>query len=101
MEKLKSKREEVKKKQKFKDILNGFNLIKEKLGEGEAKIDPKSNKNKIFLNDKWYDRAHLTETSIVKSQINKVFDSYVRGSINDQGATQQLNDIVKSHSHFN
>ena len=100
LEKLNSKKEEVKKKQKFKDILNGFNLIKEKLGEGEAKNDPKSRNNKIFLNKKWYDRAHWTETSIVKSQINKVFDSYVRGKINDEDAKRQLNNIVNSHQRF-
>lgn len=92
--------QQLTKEQKFKDILNGFNVIKEKLGKGEAKIDPKSENNKIFLNEKWYDRAHWTETSIVKSQINKVFDSYVRGKINDEDAKRQLDNIVKSHGRF-
>ena len=92
--------QQLTKEQKFKNILNRFNLIKEKLGEGEAKIDPKSKKNKIFLNDKWYDRAHWTEKSIVKSQINKVFDSYVCGEINDEDAKQQLDNIVRRHQRF-
>ena len=97
---VKNERQKDSPSKKFKDILNGFNLIKEKLGKGEAKIDPKSGNNKIFLNEKWYDRAHWTEKSIVKRQINKVFDSYVFGKINDEGAKQQLDNIVKRHQRF-
>ena len=92
--------QQLTKEQAFKDILNGFNAIKEKLGKGEAKIDPKSENNKIFLNEKWYDRAHWTEKSIVKRQINKVFDSYVLGEINDEGVKQRLNNIVNRHQRF-
>ena len=92
--------QQLAKEKKFKDILNGFNVIKEKLGKGEAKIDPKSENNKIFLNEKWYDRAHWTEKSIVKRQINKVFDSYVLGEINDEGVKQRLNNIVNRHQRF-
>ena len=85
---------------KFIDILSKYTSITEKLGEGEAKIDPKSKKNKIFLNDKWYDRAHWTEESIVKSKINKVFDNYVRGDIDDGQAKQQLSSIINKYSRF-
>ena len=92
--------QQLAKEKKFKDILNGFNVIKEKLGKGEAKIDPKSGNNKIFLNEKWYDGAHWTEKSIVKSKINKVFDSYVCGEINDEDAKQRLDNIVNRHQRF-
>lgn len=88
--------------ERFQSLLNCENLqvIKNKLGQPKVIIDKKSNKYKIFPNNKWYNRAHWTEKGIVRHKINRVFNRYVLGDINDDEAIQDLSLVVYYYRRF-